>query len=137
MCLIWHHTLSICAVPGNYAAYSGNCLLTFGTTYRYHLLLLATDRLFRNVGKELPPNATQFPRRAQISSTARRKPEMTQWRCSATRSQPQDWKEGNGQCHSLSVCPAGRQVWILRRREQCNVPAGNRTSNLWSFSFHL
>jgi hypothetical protein len=36
-----------------------------------------TDRLSRNVGTELPLNAALYPRRAQISSTWRRKPEIT------------------------------------------------------------
>jgi hypothetical protein len=35
-----------------------------------------TDMLSRNVGKELPHDVAQYPRRAQISSTTRRKPEI-------------------------------------------------------------
>jgi hypothetical protein len=135
MCLTWHHALSICAVPGNCAAYSGNYLLTFETTCRYHLLL-ATDRLFRNVDNKLPPNATQFPRRAQISPTSWRKPEMKQWGCSSTRSQPRYWMEGNGQSHSLSACPPRKAGLDTLEKEQCKVPAGNRTSNLWPLFFH-
>jgi hypothetical protein len=36
-----------------------------------------TDWLSRNVGTELPLNAASYSRRAQISSTSRRKPEIT------------------------------------------------------------
>ena len=37
-----------------------------------------TDRLSRNVGKKLPFYAAYNPKRAQISFTPRRKPEITQ-----------------------------------------------------------
>jgi hypothetical protein len=36
-----------------------------------------TDTLSRNVGKGLPLDAALYPRRAQISSASRRKPELT------------------------------------------------------------
>jgi len=38
-----------------------------------------TDWLSRNVGKELPRYAAQYLRRAQISSTPQRKPEIAHW----------------------------------------------------------
>ena len=55
----------------------------FGTIYQSHLqgsriLKDMTDRLSRNVGKELPLFAAWFPRRAQIPSTSRRSPKVTQ-----------------------------------------------------------
>jgi hypothetical protein len=74
----------ICALLGYYAASGGNCLPTF----RYNVsvpssrvkspswlffplgLLIredGTDTLSRNVGKQLPHDAAQYPRRAQIS----------------------------------------------------------------------
>jgi hypothetical protein len=58
----------------------------FGTTYLSHLhgffllgLLTREDgkaTLSRNVGKQLPHEAAQYRRRAQISSTSRRKPQI-------------------------------------------------------------
>jgi hypothetical protein len=66
-----HNRSKICALLGNYAAYSGNCLPTFRDNLSiptsrvknlsscFHLLGFLTlenetIRLFRNVGKELP-----------------------------------------------------------------------------------
>jgi hypothetical protein len=56
----------------------------FGTTYRSHIqgsnfltLEDGTDTLSRNVGKGLPLDAVLNPRRGQISSALRRKPEVT------------------------------------------------------------
>jgi hypothetical protein len=49
---------------------------SFGTTYG--TLEDGTDGLSRNVGKGLPLDAALYPRRAQISSTLRRKPEITE-----------------------------------------------------------
>jgi hypothetical protein len=40
-----------------------------------------TDRLSRNVGKELPPYAAQYARTAQNSSTSRPESEVTQVSC--------------------------------------------------------
>jgi hypothetical protein len=37
-----------------------------------------TDTLSRNVGKGLPFDAAEYPKRAQISSASRRKPEITE-----------------------------------------------------------
>jgi len=37
-----------------------------------------TDRLYRNIGKELPLYAASYSRRAHISSTSQRKPEIMQ-----------------------------------------------------------
>jgi hypothetical protein len=37
-----------------------------------------TDRMYENVGKELPLYAAKYPRRGQISSTLRRKSNITQ-----------------------------------------------------------
>jgi hypothetical protein len=61
-----------------------------GTTYRSHLqgsrsprrvgfltIEDGTDTLSRNVGKGLPLDAALYPRRAQISSASRRKPQIT------------------------------------------------------------
>jgi hypothetical protein len=64
----------------------------FGANYRYQLkwarsprlflsfltLEYGTDTLSRNVGKGLPIYAALYPRRAQISSASRRKPEITE-----------------------------------------------------------
>jgi hypothetical protein len=58
------------------------CCRRFGTTYRSRLqessfiLEDGTDRLSRNVGNKLPIYAVQSPRRAQVSCTLRRKPEI-------------------------------------------------------------
>jgi len=57
-----------------------------------------TDRLSRNVGKELSLYAAQFPRRAQISCTSRQKSEITQstqlWKGDST-SRPEIGKTSN------------------------------------------
>ena len=52
----------------------------FGTTYRSHLQESrdGTERLSRNIGKELPLPDEQQPRRAQFSSTSWRKPKIAQ-----------------------------------------------------------
>jgi len=79
-----------------YAAYSGYSLPTFVATIRSRLQGLrnprrspailrcaayieedGTGRLSRNVGKELPLYVALYPRRAQISCTSRRTPEIT------------------------------------------------------------
>jgi hypothetical protein len=62
----------ICPLLGYYAASCSNCLTTFrdnmGPIFTGQF---GTDTLSRNVGKQLP-----HPRRAQISSTSLRKPEI-------------------------------------------------------------
>jgi len=82
--------IAICGLPGNCAAYSGNALPTFrddlsvpkkflilADVFGFLTLEVGTYRLSRNVGRVLPPHAAQFPWRAQISSTSRRKHENT------------------------------------------------------------
>jgi len=52
----------------------------FGTAYFFLDFLKIEDgtgRLSRNVGKVIPLRAAQYPRRAHISSTSRRKPDIT------------------------------------------------------------
>jgi hypothetical protein len=73
------------ALIGNYAAYSGNSLPTFrdnlsalsSRAKNARILGFLTDRLARNVGKELPFYSAQCPMGAHISSTSRRRPEIT------------------------------------------------------------
>jgi hypothetical protein len=71
-----------------YAAYGGNSYRHFGTTSRSHFpvqeiqehfltLEDGTIYLSRNIDKEFPPYAAKYPRKAQVSSTSRRKPEIT------------------------------------------------------------
>jgi len=66
----------ICALLWCYSAYSGNFLPTCGDNLSIPLED-GIDRLFRNVGKELPLLAAYYPRRAHTSSSSRRKPEIT------------------------------------------------------------
>ena len=80
---IWNQYHEICSVLGYSAWYSGNSLPTpcgnlQGSTNPRGFLDLFTDRLSRNVGKELLPHDVLYPRRAQISFTSRRKPEITE-----------------------------------------------------------
>ena len=80
---IWNQNHEICSVLGYSAWYSGNSLPTpcgnlQGSTNPRGFLDLFTDRLSRNVGKELLPHDVLYPRRAQISFTSRRKPEITE-----------------------------------------------------------
>jgi len=80
---IWNKYVEICSLLGYSARYSGNSLTTFrenfqGWTNPRSFLDLFTDRLSRNFGEELLPYYVLYPRRAQISSTSRRKPEITE-----------------------------------------------------------
>jgi hypothetical protein len=77
----------ICALLEYYAASSGYPLPTFRDNLsvpssRVFLDFLTledgTDRLYRNVGKLLPLDAAYYPRRAEISSTSRRRPDITE-----------------------------------------------------------
>jgi len=64
---------------GNYAA-TGNSLSTFRDKLSgpiFNKLEEGTDRLSRNVVNELPL-AAKLPRRTQLFSTSRRKPEISQ-----------------------------------------------------------
>ena len=79
----------IWALVGYYAAYSDNFL-----TLEY-----GTDRLSRSVGKESSLYATQYCRRAQVSSTVRRKPEIT----------PEKWCP---QRHSRFCKPAASELMV-------------------------
>ena len=67
-------------VSANIRSVKNPLLLDQLTSVLYGFLTLedGTDKLFRNVGKELPLLAAQQPRRTQFSSTVRRKPEVTQ-----------------------------------------------------------
>jgi hypothetical protein len=85
-----HVGLEICALLGYNAASSGNPLLTFldnvpvpSSRVKKSLFLDfltledGTHTLSRNVGKGLPLDAALYPRRAQISTASRQKPEIT------------------------------------------------------------
>jgi len=76
----------ICALPYCFATCCGKSSPTFRDNLWCPifsvLAFLApedyTDRLSRNVGKDLPQHAAKQPRRAQILYTLRQKPEITQ-----------------------------------------------------------
>jgi hypothetical protein len=53
--------------------------MNYGSNYFLDVLIIedGNDRLSRNAGTELPLNAVQYPRRAQLSSRSRRKPEIS------------------------------------------------------------
>jgi hypothetical protein len=86
----------ICALLRCYAASSGNPLLKFRDNIRpmkhrtasldFLNLEDGTDTLSRNVGKGLPLDAVWHPRRAQISSTSRRRSETKVYLCHAESS---------------------------------------------------
>jgi len=78
----------ICAVLGDNAAYIDNTLPTFwdklyGPIFEGQEIQedffsdFLTDSLSRNVDNGLPLYAAWFPRRAEMSSTSRRMPEIT------------------------------------------------------------
>jgi hypothetical protein len=78
--------LEICALLVYYAACGGNSLPKFRDisvpssriVFDFSTPEDGTDSWSQNVGKELPPHASHYPTRAQISSISRRKLEVTQ-----------------------------------------------------------
>ena len=71
------------ALLGCYATSSGNSIPTFGATYRPYLqgsrhLEVETDRLSRNVGKELPLLAAQYsqPRNKQQNNISQKSADL-------------------------------------------------------------
>jgi hypothetical protein len=79
---VWKQYVGICFLAYS-ATYSGKSLPALrdnlqGSTNPRSFLDLFTNRLSRNVGKELLPRDVLHPRTAQISSTSRRKPEITE-----------------------------------------------------------
>jgi hypothetical protein len=96
----WSRRSVACALLGYYTAYSRSSLPTFRDStsvlssrvskWISWPLKIQSDRLSRNVGKELPLHAAWYPRRAQISSTPWRKPEFTQLGCVSAESSVDD-----------------------------------------------
>jgi hypothetical protein len=67
---------------GCYATYNGNSLQMFwnnltGPIFKFLTHEDGTDKLSRNVGKELPPYIVYNSRGAQIPSILRQKPDIT------------------------------------------------------------
>jgi hypothetical protein len=72
----------MCTVLGYYAAYIGNSLQTFqnnllGSIFKFLTLENGTDKLSRNIGKELTLYTVYDARRVQISYNLRQKLEIT------------------------------------------------------------
>jgi hypothetical protein len=101
-----------------------------------------TDRLSRNVGTELPLNAALCPRRAQISCTSPRKPEVRIK--TFVRISENEWEEGwRYASQAASLCQVSRHSFRQVPVDRPTVRSGwgtmysGRTTRDFGWSFEL